>query len=206
MNIMTYFQYIFSDKKSRVYWIIILILITFLTILRGIILLNNNSNFDFLDYFQLSSYFIIFFIIYVGFYTSSYFVYKTQIKFTNHYKSRIENNSIYGVLINQDKFTIKPLYQSYDVKISVPLRKDNYQICKISDSLIFLGQVYDFGVFMRHMRPLQIDLNTSTNEKLKFAIKPFISDIKINNNDLEIKFKNSVNGINKLVVIDYLLK
>jgi hypothetical protein len=92
------------------------------------------------------------------------------------------------------------------VKISVPLRKDNYQICKISDSLIILGQVYDFGVFMRHMKPLQIDLNTSTNEKLKFAIKPFISAIKINNNDLEIKLKNSVNGINKLVIIDYILK
>jgi hypothetical protein len=200
---MTYFQYIFSDKKSRVYWIIVLILITFLTFLRAVILLNNNSNFDFLDYFQLSFYFIIFFIIYVGFYTSSYFAYKTQYRFTDYYKSRIERKSIFSVLINQDKFTIKPLFQSYDVKVSIPLRKDNYQICKIGDSLIILGQVYDFGTFMRHMRPLQINLSNSTNDRLKFAIKPFISDMKINNNDLEIKFKNSVNGINKLVIIDY---
>lgn len=200
---MTYFQYIFSDKKSRVYWIIILILITFLTILRGIILLNNNSNFSFWDYFQLSFYFIIFLIIYVGFYTISYLTYKIQKRFTDYYKSRIENNSIYEVLINQDKFTIKPLYQSYDVKVSVPLRKDYYQICKIGDSLIILGQVYDFGTFKRHMRPLQIDLNNSTNDRLKFAIKPSIYDIKINDNDLEIKFKKSASSINKLVIKDF---
>lgn len=204
MNIMTYFQYIFSDTKSRVYWIVILILIIFISIFKYFISINNNSIPDFENYFQMYFYFLIFLIIYIGFYTSSYFIYKIQNRFTCYYKSRIDTNSIYSVLINQDKFTIKTLYQSYDAKISVPMRKDNYQICKIDDSLIILGQVYDLGIFKRHMRPLQIDLNNSTNEKLKFAIKPFISEIKMENNDLEIKFGNSINGINKLVIIDYI--
>jgi len=204
MNITTYFQYIFSDKKSRVYWIVILILITFLTILEAIILLNNNSDLVFWDYFQLSFYFIIFLIIYVGVYTSSYFTYKIQERFTDYYKSRIESDLVHEVLINQDKFTIKPLYQSYDVKVSVRVRKDYYRICKIGDSLIILGNVYDFGTFKRHIRPLQIDLNNSTNDRFKFAIKPSLYDIKINDKDLEIKFKKSVSSINKLVIKDFI--
>lgn len=201
---MTYFQYIFSDKKSRIYWIVIFILIAFLTAMRAIILFNSNSYFDFSHYVELSLYFILFLFIYIGYYTSSYFEYKTHYTFKAYHKSKIDKITKCTVLINQDKFTIKPLYQSNDVKISVPLIQDSFQICKIDDSLIIFGQVYDFGTFKRHIKPLQIDLKHSTDSRLKHAFKPYVSDIKISHNDLEIKFKNSINGINKLVIIDYL--
>lgn len=205
MNRMTYFQYLFSDKKAGIYWIFIFLTIVFFTILNLMIVYDDLWKFRFGDYLQLYSYFILFFIIYIGFYTSGFMAYRLQNKFTDFHHSMIKRNSDYEVLISQDRFTIKPLYQSNDVKLSIPLRKDLYQLCTIGDSLIILGHVYDLGVFRRHLKPLQIDLNNSGNKLLTYAKKPKGYEVRHTINNLEINFSKSVSGINTLTILNFKL-
>ena len=199
---MTYLQYIFSDKKAAIYWISILVIILIIPFLISVSFAINGE-IEIWGLVNVFRYFIIYIIIYIGFYTSGYLNYKLQGRFENYYASIIENKAIYWVEIYQEKFTIKPYRVNYDAKIEVRPRMDSFNICKINQSLVILGFVYDYGIFKRHMRPIQIDLDKSGGQELRFVSKSKIRVLEYLDSDLVIKFKKSINSINKLIIKDY---
>ena len=199
---MTYLKYIFSDKKSGVYWIVILAFTSILTLLR-IIVSTKTSNPDLVDFLSTYSYLIIFFVLFLGFYTSGYFNFLLQRKFTNQHKSIIKKNDTCQVDIYYNRLSIKTIIHNYDTNIEIPTGRDFYHICTTTNSIVVLGQVNFLGVFRFHLKPIQIDLYNSTNDRLKFTYKPAIDKIEIYNRDLTINFSKNKYEIRKLVIKDY---
>ncbi len=200
---MTYLRYLFSDKKAFIYWIWLVIWITIVTLIRVMKDWNYYNNYGFQNYFNVFFYISFILVLYIGYYTSGYLKYKLQEKFRTIYKSTILHESLYDVEIYQDKVRVKAFLQSGDIKLSLPHKKDYFQICKIDNSIIILGHVYDLGILKRHISPIQIDLDNTAVNKLKFTIKPDISDLVYNNRNLEIKFKKNISQINKLIIKDF---
>jgi hypothetical protein len=67
-----------------------------------------------------------------------------------------------------------------------------------------LGQTYEFGVFRCHIKPILVSLkgNDLVN-KYKYAETPQVLNFKNKGNDLEIKFKSSISGINMIKLINW---
>lgn len=145
----------------------------------------------------------IFIFIYLGFYTSGYIKYRLQERFEKYYNSMFDSIASLPVLIFQDKLIIKPHKTNYEAKINVEPRLDNYKVCRIDNTLVILGKVYDLGIFRRHMRPIQINMANSEVDKLKYVLKPKIRDLFYDENDLVITFERSINEINKLILKDF---
>ena len=200
---MTYFQYMFSDKKAAIYWLIILIAILIFPVVA---LSGMGSAIDELevpDILRLFMYLIIYVVIYIGFYTSGYIKYRLQKKFTDNNNIHINHIFTVPVEIHQDKFTIKPYRMNYDVKIKVTSHLDYFSVCVIDKTLVLMGKVYDFGIFRRHMKPIQIDTGELATDRLQFVSKPAIKELIPGDNVLIVKFAKSINSINKLIIMDY---
>ena len=200
---MTYLQYIFSDKKAAIYWIFILIALLIFPLIGLIGMSNSLPDLTYKDYLIIFKYIILYLVIYLGFYTSGYIKYKQQQRFINYYNLKIDRISTETVEIYHDKVIVKTFRQNYDAKIPVKPRFDKYKICMINRSLIILGQVYDLGIFRRHMRPIQVDLEDTNLDKFRFTSNPRINLIDFKDNDLIIRFEKSINEINKLIIKDF---
>ena len=127
-----------------------------------------------------------------------------QKRFIDIYKDKIRSKSINLVEIYQDSFTIKPFRQNYDAKINIKPRLDTYTVCCLGDNLVLLGQVYDFGIFRRHLRPIYLILKPAKTETLKYVSAPKIHECKFNDNGLLIRFEKSIKGINMLIIKDFI--
>ena len=199
---MSYFKYIFSDKKAAIYWILILLGLLFASLLQ----FTTNSARDASERYSDIWSFIFLFIhgfIFIGFYTMSFFKYKLQHRFLTLYDKKIDKNSNNLVEIYQDSFSFKNFRQNVDVKMNIKPRLDRFSICTFGKNLVLLGQVYDLGIFRRHLKPIYILLAPTEKEKLKYVLEPRIGEYHQSNDELTIRFKNNVDGINKLVIKDY---
>ena len=192
----------FSDKKANVFWVFILALIITLNVIG--FLDNIGATLGFSNLLRIILWLGIYLMVYLGFYTSGFINLRLQAKFKEVYKNRFDKNTIETrqVEVFQDSFTIKPFRQNYDAKISIKPRLDKFEIVTIDNNLILLGQVYDFGIFRRHIRPILIAFDDKHNTKLKYTVKPVIKDAGITEDGFRIRFKKSIYGIKKLMIKD----
>jgi hypothetical protein len=196
---MKYFKYIFSDRKTFVYWTMLFII---LFIYSWISIVTNYETrkpdwigpLDFIHPFLVIT-------VFLGFYSAGYLNLKRQEWFLKKYSNLVDSNSIkeIEIILFQASYTLKPLRHNYDAKINPKPKTDKFKIFQVENNIGLLGQTYDFGVFKRHIKPIIISLNGNVNlRQFEFAITPRISSINHLENDIEITFESSVFGINKI--------
>jgi hypothetical protein len=144
----------------------------------------------------------IFFVIFIGYNSISYVNFRIQQKFKCDNKRLIELYKFNDVEIYQDSYTIKPFRQNYDARINIKPRIDKFEILKVKNSLILLGQVSEMGLFRVHLRPILIDYQ-DTDLTFQRTIKPKILEAVLKDSDLIIRFEKSIKGINTLIIKNY---
>lgn len=97
---------------------------------------------------------------YVLFYTFSFINYRIQQTFIKKYADLIPKDSVRQVNIEltQSSYTMTAFRTNYYAKINPKSKLDTYTIFLINNNLGILGQIYDFGIFRRHLRPMIIPL------------------------------------------------
>lgn len=201
---MNYLQYLFSDKKARIYWVVIFFAAIILTVSTFISHYSPENSiytviFDF-------AYLLLLCIIYIGFYTYGYLNYNKQRLFLNKYQHLIFKDSIQqkDVLLYFEKVTMKTFRGNYDAPISIKHKSAVFTVFKIKDYIGILGYTYDFGILRWHIRPLLIDLKGETSpQSLKYARIIKVNSIANIGANLEIKFSSAIYGINKLIINDW---
>lgn len=201
---MNYFRYIFSDKNAATYWIGILLVLIIYT-LPSILVRYNQIESTINNYIWNFTTIIIYIAIFIGFYTSGYINYRIQQNFKATYKDKIENKTNISVQVEiyQESFKITPLKQNHEAKINIKPRLDTFNLCKVGDNLILLGQVYDLGIFRRHLKPILISLNPASFSGILGVLKPRFHELESTESGLFIIFDESVCGIKKLLIKDY---
>ncbi len=197
MKNVNYFKYLFSDKQSSFTWISIfcgLLIMSIISLLMNFT--TNGSNWDFYEVLNRFSTLIILIIIFIGYYTSSYFNYLKQIKCAESHL--IENIENIEVEVFQSSFTLKPIRQNYDAKINVKPRLEKYQLITNPDYFILLGQLREFGLFRIHLKPLAFGTN---GDKIVKGFKNLQVDrIENLNSDTIVFLKKNYKSINKLIM------
>jgi hypothetical protein len=211
LQTMNYFQYLFSDRKGRTYWIIyysVLFLILFVNSLMYASQLKHIKNpIESVNFsiFDLIFYFFIFFAFPL-FYSFSFIKYSKQQRFLKKYSSLITDNSIrsVSVVINQGNYQMTALKSNRFVTINPAPKIDTFTIAEIEDNLVILGQCYTFGVFREHLRPLLINLGDK-KKIVDYEFAKIANDytISVKENDLEVDFKKPIFDIKKLKIKDW---
>jgi hypothetical protein len=196
---MTYFKYIFSDKKSMPYWIILFFIIfiyTFVSVIANYEIRKPDwlSIYDFLHPFLVI-------VVFLGFYSVGYANLKGQEMFLKKYSNLIDKKSIKetNIVLFRESYTVKPLRHNYNAKINPKPKKDIFTTFLIENNVGLLGHTYDFGVFKRHLKPIIISLDENKFIKQYESSKiPRVALINHLDNDIEITFEESVFGIRKI--------
>ena len=200
----TYIKYLFSDKKASLYWIIIFLGLIILTGLTYLIKKSVPDYYD-QDYRTITVFtmLILTIIIYIWFYTSGYINLKLQNRFKELNKNTFQEYRIVDVELHQNSFTIKPFRQNYDARINIKPRLDRFEMIKINSLIYLLGQVYEMGLFRKHLKPILILTDTKKTGITKKILMPKIQEISKDNNNLITRFDKSLKGINTLIIKDY---
>jgi hypothetical protein len=149
---MNYINYIFLDKKSKIYWISMFVFISFLSIVNY--MMHGKEEDASLVFFTVPLLTLV--IIYFGFYLTSFWKYQKQLK----YRKWIEEKLNLGLFLTKkvelflDSFTLKPPMLNYDALIKIKTKSVSFEILEIENCFLILGYVFDFGIFKRHLRPL----------------------------------------------------
>jgi hypothetical protein len=196
---MNYITYILADKKGLIYWTVILIGVIILTWISTFYtkdLIEQNDKFSFLNY----SYLLVFVVIFIGFYTSGFINYRLQNKFLGTYWNQIHLKTNNVVEIFQESVNVKPIRQSYDVKIKLKPCVEYFTICHMENSYVALGQVLELGIFRKHLKPICLNLTEEKIKPFKFTLASNIYDFSFSNRDLTVQFGRKVYGISSLTI------
>jgi len=201
---MDYFKYIFSERKSLVYWIGLLIIILIYTLISVIA----NYKISQAEWINLSDFIFPTLVIvsFFGFYSQGFINKKRQELFMNKYSNLIVKNSVktIDVIVYFESYSARPLRSNYEAKINPKPKKDSFTIFQLDNLIGLLGHTYDFGLIKRQIKPLLISLNKNNIAKqYKFVKIPKVSTIKHLDKDIEIIFTESVFGIKKIKLIDW---
>jgi hypothetical protein len=190
---MNYINYIFLDKKSKIYWISIFVFISFLSIVNY--MMHGKEEDASLVLFTVPLLTLV--IIYFGFYLTSFWKYQKQLK----YRKWIEEKLNLGLFLTKkvelllDSFTLKPPMLNYDALIKIKTKSVSFEILEIENSFLILGYVFDFGIFKRHLRPLVVSKTYNKTLLREGAILRNSFEIMKHNNHVKINLEKSFEGI-----------
>jgi hypothetical protein len=200
---MNYLAYLFSDKKALIYWLIGFVGLSLYTVI-AILSKIEQADSNFFDRFWIGGLLIIFLLIFIGYYTISFLDYRLQNRLIDKYSKDRDDISIdtKSVLIYQDSFNLTPLRNNYEAEIKIKPRLDRFKILEIGDDLILFGQLYEFGLFRRHLKPILITENlVKYKNKRDFCI-PRVRESRFVDNDLELTFDKGIKSIRKITIKD----
>ena len=204
---MTYFKYIFSDRKAFQFWIpfyvfIIIYVIVFITGHSRAELTNEELIDSIYPLFILSFSFLSFFI----FYTAGYLNLKRQEKFLVEYSKQIDNDSIQKreIEIYRSNYNVNGFKTNWQATIKPKPKLESFTVFEMENKIGIFGCIYEFGLFRRELRPILIDTKNYENPvKYRFALNPKISSINWVDNDMEIVFSRSSFGIWKIKLLNW---
>ena len=200
---MNYLEYLFSDKKALIYWLIGFVGLSLYTVIVILSKIEQTDS-DFFDRFWIAGLLIIFLLIFIGYYTISFLDYRLQKRLIDKYSKDRDDISIESksVLIYQDSFNLTPLRNNYEAEIKIKPRLDRFKILEIGDDLILFGQLYEFGLFRRHLKPILITENLDKYKNQRDFCIPRVRDSRFVDNDLEITFDKGIKSIKKITIKD----
>ncbi len=208
---MNFFQYMFSDKNGKAFWILYYFVLIVLFLLNYAIDLSSKKTVEIAETnnsFPIFSLLIIFFLVFAFplFYIYSFSKYREQQRFLDYYSKKIKENSIRKVSVEiiQGNYKMTAFRTSYYATVNPAPKNDIFTIAEIEDNLAILGHAYTFGVFKEHLTPIILNLGEDRKKTYyqfaKIADKYKISEVDKN---LEIDFENSIFDIKKLIIKDW---
>lgn len=200
MNII---KYLFSDRKALPFWAFIFVIIFCYHGLQ-VIMEYSKENGLILKFLNFHL-FIIFFVVFIGFYLGSYWNYMSFKRFKKYLdKKQIKytlGNS--NVEIFQSSFTVKPLKFNHDAEINIKPKFEIFRYIKTETTLVLFGQIYEFGLFRKHLKPFGISLDNRETKETNFQINTIkTNEVHKVEKDIIISFKRNKNGLYKLKLLN----
>jgi hypothetical protein len=197
---MKYFKYISFYKKALNYWIALFFLAFIISILKMFVFKNVSGSV--LNHFYFPG---LLLVVFFGYHSLNYLVYKKQLKFKEIYKSNIVDSSHKKIQVEifQVSFSIKLFKNNQEAKINIKPYLEEFETFKIGEDIILIGQVNDFGIFRRPLKPLIIKIGKNSIEYNEFSLIPKIFNLELDNKDLKIVFEKSTEGIKMLILKNY---
>lgn len=208
---MNFFQYMFSDKNGKAFWIFYYFVLIIIFLLNYAIDLSSKKTIEITEtnnLFPIFNFLIILILIsaFPLFNIYSFSKYREQQRFLEYYSKKIKENSIrkVNVEIIQGSYKMTAIRTSYFATVNPAPKNDIFIIAEIEDNLAILGQAYTFGVFKEHLTPIILILGEDRKhvyyQFAKIANKYKISEV---DNNLVIDFENPIFDIKKLVINDW---
>lgn len=201
---MNYVQYLFSDKKAKLFWTVYYIIIISIALSGLFISFFTNTPAQPEEKIPFYS-IIITSAIVLGFpifYTFSFLNYRSQGKFKQKYGSLFKNDSTQTHVEITTSEKVKTPITNYQVKINNKTT-DNYIVMHHNNAIVIFGQVSFLGVLRHHLKPIIVSLDKGEiQERYDYAIVPKQYTLHENSN-LTINFLNSNIGIETLTLIDW---
>jgi hypothetical protein len=186
-----YIKYLFSDKKAKIYWsvyytVLIALLIpvvifgNFLFVLREMSVFNIFTN-------------VFLYFSFILFYSYSYYFYRLQEKVLSLYPQGTSKEIL--VEITEESYNIRTI-ANHDITINPRKKVQRFKFLKLDKQYILLGQIYHFGIFRQHIRPLTFTVEKNSTAKSPPHCKIIANElIEIKDNKLVIKNRKSSYGI-----------
>jgi len=200
---MTYFKYLFSDKKALPYWLAMFILAILFSPV-GLIQEITTGVSGIAIFLRILMYPAIEGILFIGFYSSGYLNYKKQQRF----KQRVEGPlrlgifSMASVEVFQDNFSITGIKTNYSASFEVKPWKAEFECLETNEAIIILPYVFDLGMFKRHIKPLVINKMEENCKAFRKAIYPEVMELTKKEGRTTALFYKSVETIKQIVVVN----
>jgi hypothetical protein len=196
---MNYINFLISYKKPLIYWGLIFIIVClfpfFTYLIRGVM-----NVFTWIIP-------VIIFLSYFGYYTLSYYNYCYYAKIVDLLKKNkvAFNQGICQIEIHQDDFSIKPIKQNYDAIIKIAPSVVLAKFIKTEDILVLSFSIDELGIFKKFVFPLIIVIGSGFPSYVNLIKgSKRISEKPIQKGDIyELSFSKSIDGIHKIIIIDY---
>ena len=195
---MNFINYLYSDRKSGIYWISIFGFVLFLSVFN--FMMNGEEKDAVLILFFVPILTLL--VIYLGFYLSGFRMFQKQMK----YRRWIEEEMIAGSFITKkvevflNSYSLKPPMQNYVAPINLKQKTVTFDVLETKDTILILGYVFDFGIFKRHITPLVISENKNKEFLKKGAVLIERFEMEKQNNQISIKFEKPYKGIKKIII------
>lgn len=194
---MNFINYLYSDRKSGIYWISIFGFVLFLSVFNFI--MNGEEKDAVLILFFVPILTLL--VIYLGFYLSGFRMFQKQRKYRRWIESEMRAGSFITkkVEVFLNSYSLKPPMQNYDAPINIKPKTVTFDVLETKDSILILGYVFDFGIFKRHITPLVISENKNKEFLKKGAVLIERFKMEKQNNQISIKFEKPYKGIKKMI-------
>ena len=192
----SFFSFLFSDRRALPYWFGIFSIVCFFAWLSFFV-----RNVSLLYVFMQKG---AFFLVYIGFYSSSYFNYRRYFVLQERL---IKENASFKTgsciaEIHANDFSVKPMKKSFDVNVKIQPYTVSCFFIQLNSGVFLFYYVLDIGVFKRYAKPMYIS-NTDNPSTIKEKIKSRVVSYKELQKDGErliISFRNRSEEVNKIIL------
>lgn len=192
---MTYFRFIYSDKKAYTFWITTAVVMLFFSVFSSLI---RHQCITMFPLYVLA--FIL--LIYIAYYSYDYY------KYLKFYESKriLENQSIPCITgiceidVFQENFTMKQFLGTSDIKVKVTPYRIDGQYIRTKDAIMIFYTTLELGVIKKHEKPICIKLSNKTPDYLKNFTHREVSSSNLISEENQIIINMSKA---KLILIDF---
>ena len=195
---MNFINYLYSERKSGIYWITIFGFILCFSVINFMTNVNEKDAVLILFFVPI----LTLLVIYFGFYLSGFLTFQKQMKYRRWVEEELRTGTFItkNVEIVLNSFSLKPPMQNYDAPINIKPKTVTFDVLETKDTILILGYVFDFGIFKRHITPLVISENKNKEFLKKGAVLIERFEMEKQNNQISIKFEKPYKGIKKMII------